>query len=142
MKHSTFLAVMQEYAGEYIASRFEGTHEFGRFLLEEAFSKYMQAHNQYTLCKLEDPSWTVFHTNAQDQYLQEVRKKYLAREDIKTFMNAGLSKDINQFLYYGKPPVRSTIIRKMRMAFGETKVGGYWRELKKNLVFGKTEPNP
>jgi hypothetical protein len=35
MKHSTFVAVMQEFAGEYIASRFEGTHQFGRFLLEK-----------------------------------------------------------------------------------------------------------
>jgi hypothetical protein len=142
MKHSTFVAVMQEFAGEYIASRFEGTHQFGRFLLERAFSAYMQAHNQYTLCKLEDPSWTVFHTNAQDEYLQEVRKKYLAREDVETFMNAGLSKDISQYLYYGKPPVRSSMIKKMRMAVGNTKVGGYWRELKKSLVLGKTEPNP
>jgi hypothetical protein len=57
-------------------------------------------------------------------------------------MNAGLGKDITQFLYYGKPPVRSTIIKKMRIALGETKVGGYWRELKKSRVFGKTEPNP
>jgi hypothetical protein len=142
MKHSTFVAVMQEYAGEYIASRFEGTHEFGRFLLEQAFRAYMQAHNQYTLCKVEDPSWTVFHTNAQDEYLQEVRKKYLAREDVKTFMNAALAKDINQYLYYGKPPVRSSMIKKMRMALGKTKVGVYWRELKKSLVFWKTEPNP
>ena len=102
----------------------------------------MQAHNQYTLCKVEDPSWTVFHTNAQDEYLQEVREKYLAREDVKTFMNAGLAKDISQFLYYGKPPVRSSLIQKMRLALGETKVGGYWRELKKSRVFGKTEPNP
>ena len=57
-------------------------------------------------------------------------------------MNAGLAKDISQFLYYRKPPVRSTIIQKMRLALGETKVGGYGRELKKSLVFGKTEPNP
>jgi len=57
-------------------------------------------------------------------------------------MNAGLSKDISQFLYYGKPPVRSTLIKKIRMALGATKIGGYWRELKKSLVFWKTEPNP
>ncbi|MEG4217719.1 glycosyltransferase family A protein [Microcoleus sp. Pol14C6] len=142
MKHSTFVAVMQEFAGEYIASRFEGTHQFGRFLLEEAFSAYMEAHNQYTLCKMEDPSWTVFHTNAQDEYLQEVREKYLAREDVKNFMNAALAKDISQFLYYGKPPVKSSMIQKMRMALGETKVGDFWRELKKSLVLGKSELNP
>ena len=74
---------MQEFAGEDIASRFEGTHQFGRFLLEKVFSAYMQAHNQYTLCKVESPSWTVFHTNAQDEYLQEVRKKYLVAKILK-----------------------------------------------------------
>lgn len=141
MKRSTFVAVMEECAGEYIASGFEGENKFGRFLLEGAFIEYMETHNLYTLCKVEDPSWTVFHTNAQDEYLQEVREKYLARENIKTFMNPCLTKDISQFLYYGKPPVRSSMIKKIFMAFGETKLGGYWRELKKSLVFGKTESN-
>ncbi|MEG3847408.1 hypothetical protein QT971_08410 [Microcoleus sp. herbarium19] len=141
MKRSTFVAAMEECAGEYIASGFEGENKFGRFLLEGTFIEYMEAHNQYTLCKVEDPSWTVFHTNAQDEYLQEVRAKYLAREDVKTFMNPCLTKDISQFLYYGKPPVRSSTFKRMRMAFGETKLGGYWRELKKNLVDWKTEPN-
>ncbi len=139
MKRSTFVAAMQECAGEYIASGFQGEHKFCRYLLEEVFIAYMEAHNQYTLCKVEDPSWTVFHTNAQDQYLQEVREKYLAREDVKTFMNPFLTKDMSQFLYYGKPPVRSSMIQKMRVAFGETKLGGYWRELKKSFVFGKTD---
>ncbi len=141
MKRSTFVAAMEECLGEYIASGFEGENKFGRFMLEKAFIEYMEAHNQYTLCKVEDPSWTVFHTNAQDEYLQEVRTKYLAREDVKTFMNPCLTKDISQFLYYGKPPVRSSMMQKMRMAFGETKLGGYWREFKENLVSGKTEPN-
>ena len=142
MKRSTFVAAMEECLGEYIASGFEGENKFGRFMLEKAFIEYMEAHNQYTLCKVEDPTWTVFHTNAQDEYLQEVRTKYLARENVKTFMNPCLTKDMSQFLYYGKPPVRSSMMQKMRMAFGETKLGGYWRELKQNLVFGKTEPNP
>jgi hypothetical protein len=141
MKRSTFVAVMEECAGEYIASGFQGEHKFGRYLLEAAFIAYMEAHNQYTLCKVEAPSWTVFHTNAQDEYLQEVREKYLAREDVKTFMNPCLTKDISQFLYYGKPPVRSSMIQKMRMAFGETKLGGYWRDLKKSLVSWKSESN-
>ena len=141
MKRSTFITAMEECAGEYIASGFEGENKFGRFLLEGAFLEYMQTHNQYTLCKIEDPSWTVFHTNAQDEYLQEVREKYLARENIKTFMNPCLTRDISQFLYYGKPPVRSSMIQKIRMAFGETKLGGYWREFKETLVSGKTEPN-
>ncbi|MEG3858047.1 hypothetical protein [Microcoleus sp. herbarium12] len=141
MKRSTFVSVMQECLDEYIASGFIGTHKFGRFLLEQAFIAYMEAHQQYTLCKVEDPSWTVFHTNARDEYLQEVRDKYLAREDVKVFMNPGLTKDMSQFLYYGQPPVRSSRLQKIREAFGETKVGGYWRELKKILVAWKTEPN-
>ncbi|MEG4810189.1 hypothetical protein QUA82_23840 [Microcoleus sp. F8-D3] len=133
MKRSTFVAVMQEFAGEYIASGFQGEHEFSRFLLEIAFSAYMERHKVYTLCKIEDPTWTVFHTNAQDEYLQEVRNKYLARQDIETFMNPCLSKDINQFLYYGKPPLKSGSLKKMQIILGETKAGSYWRELKKHF---------
>lgn len=137
MKRSTFMAVMQEFAGEYIASGFQGEHEFGRFLLEKAFSAYMDRHKVYTLCKIEDPTWTVFHTNAQDKYLQIVRKKFLAREDIKTFMNPCLSNDINQFLYYGKQPIQSGLVKKMKMAFGNTKAGSYWRQFKNSWLADK-----
>jgi hypothetical protein len=133
MKRSTFVAVMEEFASEYIASGFQGEHEFGRFLLEEAFSAYMDRHKTYTLCKVEDPTWTVFHTNAQDEYLQEVRNKYLAREEIKTFMNPCLSSDMSQFLYYGKKPIKSGMFKKVQMAFGNTKAGSYWRQFKKSL---------
>jgi hypothetical protein len=42
MKRSTFVAVMEEFAGEYIASGFRGEREFGRFLLEIAFSSYLR----------------------------------------------------------------------------------------------------
>ena len=133
MKRSTFVAVMQEFAGEYIASGFQGEHEFGRFLLEIAFSAYMESHKVNTLCKIEDPTWTVFHTNAQDEYLQEVRHKYLARQDIETFMNPCLAKDISQFLYYGKPPIKSGNLKKIQIALGETKAGSYWREFKKQF---------
>lgn len=133
MKRSTFVAVMEEFAGEYIASGFQGEHEFGRFLLEMAFIAYMERHKVNTLCKIEDPTWTVFHTNAQDEYLLEVRDRYLAREDIATFMNPCLSNDMNQFLYYGKPPIQSGTLEKMRMFLGETKAGSYWREFKKQF---------
>lgn len=134
MKRSTFIAVMEEFAGEYIASGFPGEHEFGRFLLEQAFSAYMERHKLHTLCKIEDPTWTVFHTNAQDEYLQEVRNKYLAREDIENFMNPCLTSDISQFLYYGKSSVKSGMFKKIQMAFGNTKAGSYWRQIKKSLV--------
>jgi hypothetical protein len=134
MKRSTFVAAMQEFAGDYISSGFQGEHKFGRFLLEIAFVEYMERHKSYTLCRVEDASWTVFHTNAVGKELLEVREKYFARENIDPYLNPCLSDDISKFVYYGKPIERASAVKRVQMAFGKTQAGAYWRNLKQRIL--------
>lgn len=139
------MAAMHEYAGDYIASGFQGENpaadpnsDRGRYLLEIALEEYIKRHNMYTLCKVEDPNWTVFHTNTHEERLKQAREKYLARKDIKRFMNAGFS-DAEQIpskaLYYGQPPVKIGIVKKLRIAFGQSPAGVYWQRLKQRLSY-------
>lgn len=137
MKRSTFIATMQEFAGSYIDCGFKGEHPFGRFLVEKAFIEYMAAHKVYTLCKIEDPTWTIFHTNAQNKDLQTIRQRYLEREDVERYINPALSKDVTQFLYYGKPPENAGIVKQLQIAFGQTSIGFYWRRFKHRVLSGK-----
>lgn len=130
MKRSTFVAAMQEMAGEFIQSGFQGEHPYGRMLLEASFIEYMQRHNQYTLCKLEDPSWTVFHTNAHDQHLKRTRAQFHARQNLEPYMNPALAEDVTQFLYYGYPPIRAGFWQQLKIRFGQTALGAYWRQFK------------
>jgi hypothetical protein len=142
MKRSTFMAAMHELAGSYIISGFKGENPAqvtnqSRFLIEVALERYIQRHSVYTLCKIEEPTWTVFHTNTHAERLQKTREKYLARKDIKRFMNAGFSdreRNPATAVYYdAKPP--AGLVKKMRMKFGKTKAGYYWRWLKQKLIF-------
>ncbi|NEQ20211.1 MAG: glycosyltransferase family 2 protein [Microcoleus sp. SIO2G3] len=143
MKRSTFMAAMHEYAGEYIASGFLGENPAAatnqsRFLLEVALEQYMQRHNVYTLCKVEDPNWTIFHTNTHEERLKKIREKYMARQDIERYMNAGFSEAEpipEQAVYYGQPPVKVGLVKKLRIGFGRTLVGLYWRQLKQKLSY-------
>lgn len=143
MKRSTFMAAMHEYAGDYIASGFLGENPAAatnqsRYLLEVALEQYMQRHNVYTLCKVEDPNWTIFHTNTHEERLKNIREKYVARQDIERYMNAGFSdaKPIpSQAVYYGQPPVKVGLIKKLQIWFGQTPVGFYWRQLKQKLSY-------
>lgn len=143
MKRSTFMAAMHEYAGDYIASGFLGENpaaatDQSRFLLEVALEQYMQRHNVYTLCKVEDPNWTIFHTNTHEERLKKIREKYMARQDIERYMNAGFSEAEpipDQAVYYGQPPVKVGVVKKLRIGFGRTPVGLYWRQLKQKLSY-------
>lgn len=143
MKRSTFMAAMHEYAGDYIAAGFQGENpaaeansDRGRYLLEVALEEYIQGHNVYTLCKVEDPNWTVFHTNIHEERLKKTRENYLARQDIKRFMNLGFSgEEPNpaKALYYGQPPVKVSLAKKLRILFGQSPAGEQWRQLKQKL---------
>jgi len=143
MKRSTFMAAMHEYAGDYIASGFLGENpaaatDQSRFLLEVALEQYMQRHKVYTLCKVEDPNWTIFHTNTHEERLKKIREKYMARQDIERYMNAGFSEAEpipERAVYYGQPSVRIGLVKKLRISFGETPVGLYWRQLKQKLSY-------
>lgn len=145
IKRSTFMAAMHEYAGDYIASGFQGENpaeepgtDRGRYLLEIALEEYIKRHNVYTLCKVEDPNWTVFHTNTHEERLQKIREKYLARQDIEQFMNAGFSAAEpipDKAMYYGQPPIRIGLVKKLRITFGQSSVGLYWRQLKQKLSY-------
>jgi hypothetical protein len=141
MKRSTFMAAAHEFAGPYIISGFKGENPAAatnqsRYLLEVALEQYIKRHNVYTLCKVEDPNWTVFHTNTHEEVLKKAREKYLARKDIKRFMNVGFSDaepDPANALYYGKPSSMG-IVKRLQVAFGKSPVGPYWRELKQRLA--------
>lgn len=137
------MAAMHEYAGDYIASGFLGENpaaatDQSRFLLEVALEQYMQRHKVYTLCKVEDPNWTIFHTNTHEERLKKIREKYMARQDIERYMNAGFSEAEpipERAVYYGQPPVKIGLVKKLRISFGETPVGLYWRQLKQKLSY-------
>jgi len=139
MKRSTYMKAIHEFAGSFITSGFkeenpaEATNQ-SRYVLEVAFEEYIKRHNVYTLCKVEDPNWTVFHTNAHEDRLKKIREKYLARKGIERFINVGFS-DAEPIpanaLYYGQPPV--ALIKRLKIAFGKSSIGPYWRELKQRF---------
>jgi hypothetical protein len=139
MKRITFMKAIHEFAGSYIISGFKGENPAeatnqSRYLFEVAMEQYIQRHNQYTLCKIEDPNWTVFHTNTHGERLKMAREKYLARQKIERFMNVGYSDAEpipSKALYYGQPPVG--IMKRLRIAFGESSIGPYWRSIKQQL---------
>jgi len=139
MKRNTFMKAVHEFAGPYIIAGFKGKNpadatDQGRYLLEVALEEYIKRHKVYTLCKVEDPNWTVFHTNLHGEPLQKAREKYLARKGIKRFMNVGFS-DAEPIpanaLYYGQPPIG--ILKQLKIAFGKTQLGSYWREFKERI---------
>lgn len=140
IKRSMFMAALHEFGDEFIRSGFKSHNPAvgqERFFIEVAFEKYIERHNVYTLCKVEDPNWTVFHTNTHEALLKETREKYLAREDIERFMNIGFSDeepDPAKALYYGLPPEKISLIKRLRIAVGSSQLGPYWRLLKQKLV--------
>jgi hypothetical protein len=107
MKRITYMKAMEEFAGEYISSGFRGRSPMGpnggRYVMETAFERYMQNHKLFTLAKVEDPTWTVFHTNVQGKKLVEVRENYLARVDVDRFMNAQINNRVLGGCFYGQP---------------------------------------
>jgi hypothetical protein len=150
MKRSMFMASAHEFGHEFILSGFKGKNpasgmgkeEFGedavldRYFIEVAFEEYIKRHNVYVLSKVEDPNWTIFHTNVHNELLKQVREDYLARKDIEPFMNLGFSnKEPNpaEARYYGLPVPQVNFLKKLRIAFGASPWGPSWRNLKRQL---------
>ncbi len=148
MKRSTFMKATHEFAGPYIMAGFKGENPAevmvpgkARYLFEVAFEEYIQRNKMYTLCKVEEPTWTVFHTNTHEERLKKTREKYLARKDIERFMNAGFSNEEprpDRAIYYGQPPIG--IIKRLRIMFGRSPVGPYWQQLKQKLTLNSRAP--
>lgn len=139
MKRETFMAAAHEFANEFILSGFKSHNPAAltgqdRFFIEVAFEQYIQRHELFTLMKVEDRNWTVFHTNVHDEKLKQTRDRYLARKDISRFMNAGLPPEElapDKALYYGQPhPGLTWRWRRFRVAFGNSALGSQWRSLK------------
>ncbi len=125
MKRSSFIDAIGEFAGQYVSSGWRGRNPAGetgqsRYLIEVAFEQYIQRHRRYTAVRVEDPSWTVFHTNAAGKALLDVRERYLARENIEPFMNAGRVNRLHGGCYYGKP---RDYLLELRCAVGRGPLG-------------------
>jgi hypothetical protein len=135
MKRESFMAAMEEFAGKYIASGFRTTSPLEgvgnkRYLMETCFEKYMANHKQYTMVKIEDPTWTVFHTNVTGAKLAKVREDYLARRDVDKFMNARRFNRVWGGCYYGRPELRWL---RFKWAINDSFLGPVARGLKKIL---------
>ncbi len=136
MKRQRFIEAMSWFAGDYIASGFRGVNPGdatgqGRFLVELAIERFIEDRDLYTLCRVEEPSWTVFHTNVTGDRLEQVREKYQARQGIEKFMNAANFTAEPPGVYYGKPPY--PLAARLRIWFGSTWAGPYWRAIKRKL---------
>jgi hypothetical protein len=137
MKRSSFMNAMEEFAGEFIRSGYDrsknpiGPEGNKRYVVETAFERYMAKHNKFTLVKVEDPTWTVFHTNASDKKLMDVREKYLKRIDVDRYMNAQRHNRVWNGCYYGKPPARWA---NFKWRVGESPLGSVIRSVKR--LFG------
>lgn len=148
MKRDMFMASAHEFANDFILSGFHSANPAAmtgqdRYFIEVAFEQYMERHNRFTLMKVEDPNWTVFHTNTHDEQLKAVRERYLARKDIIKYMNAGFSDavpDPSKGLYYGQPPL--PLLKRLRIAFGASLFGNHWRSVKRQLRPSKGESHP
>lgn len=144
MRRATFMAAVEEYAGEYVKSGFKGANpakfectwgDKSRFIMEVALEKYIERHQVYTLCKIEDPNWTVFHTNLHEERLQQARLKYLARKGISRYINLGYSDADpipSKALYYGQKQMG--LVKRLRVLFGQSQLGSYWRSAKQRLT--------
>ena len=133
--HASYVAAMEEFAGAYIASGFRGTSPAAatgqeRYLVEVAFERYIERHGKYTLVKVEDPTWTVFHTNASGPRLVRIREDYVARRNIEPFMNAGRVVKLHGGSYYGK---KRDYLLELRCAIGATPA---WKAVKRVLRVG------
>ena len=136
MKRDTFMACAHEFANDFILSGFKGENPAAktgqdRYFIEVAFEQYIERHDLYTLMKVENPNWTVFHTNLHDERLKQARTQYLARTKIEKYMNAGFSEkvpDPSKIVYYGYP--KPSMIRRLRTAFGTTWLSPHWQAFK------------
>jgi hypothetical protein len=141
MKRQSFVSAMTEFGGAYIASNFtlpspvpDDGKGSTRYFIETALETYMKNHGLFTLAKVEDASWTVFHTNATGAELAKVRRDYQARKDVRRYMNAGLIQPLLGGCFYGKKRDR---MKELRVAWGNSPLGPPWRAVKRWLGVGQ-----
>lgn len=120
MKRERFMAAIEEIGGGYVAAGFRGINPASdtgqsRYLVEVAFERYMKSHGLFTLARVEDASWTVFHTNAAGRRLMELREKYRRREDVERYMNAARPVKQHGGCYYGR---EREYLKEARVALG------------------------
>lgn len=135
MKRDSFIDAMREFAGDYITSGFRTISPLAgkshtRYLMENCFESYIANHKKYTLVRVEDPTWTVFHTNVQGEPLVKVRQDYLARRNVKAYMNAGKINRMHSGCYYGRPPMRW---KNLKWTISESPLGPLVQRIKRIL---------
>jgi hypothetical protein len=141
MKREHFIAAMEDAMGGYISSGFRGesfvqTEDEKHYLIELAFERYMHKHGRYTLTRVEDDTWTVFHTNVHNERLEKVREKFRSRTDVKAFMNAAnFTATFPHGVYYGKPASHAWH-KRLRIALGASAFGPLWRTIKQSIGLG------
>jgi len=142
MKREHFVAAMEEAMGGYISSGFRGesfvkSEDEQHYLIELAFERYMQKHGRYTLTRVEDETWTVFHTNVHNDLLERVRQDFHERRGVKRFMNAAnFTAEFPHGVYYGRPSPHSWH-KRLRIAIGSSAFGAAWRSVKRSVRLGK-----
>ena len=140
VKRATLLRAIEDFAGDFIRAGFRGenpAHATGqdRFLLEVACERYMQEHKAFALVRVEDPTWTIFHTNVHGARLKTVRQEYMQRKTIAPFLNMALCTDAARTLdtrYYGQRPPGA--VKRLRIRFGQSAAGPWWRALKQRVA--------
>jgi len=136
MKRESFRAALLEFAGDYIERGFKGENPAAstgqsRYLVEVAFEQYMKRHDLYSLVKVEDPSWTIFHTNARGEALTRLREKYRRRERVERSMNAGIHNSTPGRGYYGR--FLDGRWKALRVTLGASALGGPLRIIRRSL---------
>jgi hypothetical protein len=145
MKRTTFTTALFEFADDFVKSGFETPNPAvgqERFFMEVAIEHYMKRRRQFSLCRIEDENWTVFHTNTHEMRLKETRARYRARKGIDRYMNLGLETADRRpgkpphsakALYYGQSRVRQ-MIKNVRIDLGATPLGPPWRAIKARIA--------
>jgi hypothetical protein len=142
MRRTTYMKAIYELAGDYIASGFTtenpcASYNQSRYLPEVAMERYIENHNTNALFKVEDPNWTVFHTNVHEEKLAATRIRYRQRDNILAYMNAGNSTEAftgTNILYYGQPqPQKLSFLKQIQVMFGKSPLGEHWRNFKQGL---------
>lgn len=136
MKRKRFMGALHETANEYLLAGFTGENpsiSWGpRYLVEYSFAEYIKRHGCYNLVKIEDETWTIFHTNSHGADLVQTRENYYARQDVTRYMNMTLLSTEEMPVwkrYYGKKP--PGMLRRLRYRLGSSRLGPPWRKLRK-----------
>jgi hypothetical protein len=137
MKRSHFMVAMHEFAHDYIMSGFTTGNPLAgtaahRYVVETAFERYMERHGRYTLTQEEDADWVVAHTNLCDDALARARARFYEGKAVTRYLERRDAARQPFAVYYGQPEV--TAIRRLRIAFGRSALGPWWRWVKQQMT--------